>query len=130
MGLGIGYVFKSIAMLAVVLLLVNIILKQLNHTMTKQTRVIQVIERTSVSKNASLAVVKMGESYYAMSFADAQSTILKELTEEEVTSVLEKNAETPSALTELNEKLPISVSRFLKKIELVLEKKPKKEQNE
>ena len=65
-----------------------------------------------------------------MSFADAQNTILKELTEEEVNSVLEKNAETPSALAELNEKLPTSVSRFIKKIELILEKKPKKEQNE
>lgn len=122
---GLAYVMKSMAMLLVVLALVNLSLKQLNQTLTKQSRIIQVIERTTVSKNGSLAVVKLGDTYYAMSFSDSQHTLLKELTKEEVEAVLEKNAAIPSVLSELHEKTPAPIAHFFKKIDFGFGKKKK-----
>lgn len=118
-GLGIVYLFKSMGALVLVLFLANVALKQLNRTMAKQQRVIHILERLSVGKNASLAIAKVGESYYLMSLSDSQSTILKELTEEEVEVALHKETdlEKPKETDTIVSKLPSIVQEIWAPIE-------------
>jgi len=120
-GLGFGYIAKSIVSLAIVLLLVNLLLKKLNQTMAGQHRTIQVIERTAVGKNSSLAVTKVGEKYYLMSFSESGNTILKELDEEEIMETSYPGAKqsdlTVDQSTDQAEKKPDAfLSMFLKEI--------------
>jgi|SRR5690625_29311 len=87
LGIGIGYVMKSMGVLMLVLFLANVLLKKLNSTMTQNHRLIQMIEKVPVGKSSSLAVTKVGEKYYLMSLTEGENKILKELSAEEVESV-------------------------------------------
>lgn len=83
-----NYVLRSIFALIIIIWLANVLLKQLNKYTQSQSKSIQIIERFSISKNSSLAIVKIVETYYLMSFNESSNEILKEFSEEEVDEVL------------------------------------------
>lgn len=79
---------QTLIILAIVIFLANWILKYLNKYMSGKTKLIKIIERTQVNKNSYLSVVNICGQYYLMSFNENSSEILKELSEEEVQSLL------------------------------------------
>jgi len=85
------YVLRSIIALIVVIWLVNVILKYLNQYTNKQTKVIEIIERISVSKTSSLPIVKVLSQYYLFSFSENSSKMLREFTEEEAKAIHKKS---------------------------------------
>lgn len=91
------YLFKSIAALAVIILLANVLLKKLHTFSGKQQGAIHVIERIPVSKSSSLAIVKIAKQYYLMSFNDSGSEILKEFTPEEAKEFVESKVKHPAS---------------------------------
>lgn len=83
MELGLSYVLKSVVALVVIILAANYGLKYLNTFMIKRNQVINVIERTPISKSSALSIVEIAGTYYLMSFTDTRNEILRELTAEE-----------------------------------------------
>lgn len=83
------YTLRSIIALIGVLWLANFVLKYIDQYANKQTKSIQVIERTSVSKSSSLAIVKIMEQYYVMSISEHSTEILERLSDEDI-QILEK----------------------------------------
>lgn len=83
------YIIRSILALIFIIWLANILLRKLSYYMKGQTPSIEVIEKYSVSKNSSLAIVKIVNSYYLMSFNEDKNEILKEFTVAEVYEIVE-----------------------------------------
>lgn len=77
-------IIQTIAVLALVIVLANFSLKYLKNHMTKQNKLIRVIERAAVNNNSALAVVEVCGKYYLMSFTNNENKILKELDEEDL----------------------------------------------
>lgn len=82
-------IVRTILALVIIIWLANLLLGKLNHYMEKQSRSIEIIERFSITKNSSLAIVKIVNSYYLMSFSEDSNEILKEFTAEEVYEIVE-----------------------------------------
>lgn len=104
LGVGLGYVVKSIFALVVIIFIANYSLKYLNTFMTKKGKAIRIIERTAINKNSSICIVEIAGTYYVMSFTETHNEILRELTETEKMSVIhsqkidESNQEFPDSL--------------------------------
>lgn len=81
------YAMRSIVALIVVIWLANSILKYLEQYSNRSTKSIQIIERISVSKTSSLAIVKIVEDYYLMSFSEGASETLKQFSAEEAEEI-------------------------------------------
>jgi len=81
------YVFRSIIALVIVIWLVNVILKYLSQYSNKQSKSIEIIERISVSKVSSLAIVRIVHQYYLMSFSEDDIDVLREFDDEEVKEI-------------------------------------------
>lgn len=81
------YILRSIAALIVVIWLANVALKYLNKYSNHKTRSIQIIERISVSKTSSLAIVKIVNDYYLMSFSENTSETLQKFSHEEAKEI-------------------------------------------
>lgn len=88
LGIGLGYVIKSILALGVIIFAANYSLKYLNTFMTKKGKAIRIIERTVVNKSSSICIVEIAGTYYVMSFTDTRNEILRELTESEKEAVI------------------------------------------
>lgn len=88
LGIGLGYVIKSILALAVIIFAANFSLKYLNTFMTKKGKAIRIIERTAINKSSSICIVEIAGTYYVMSFTDTRNEILRELTESEKEAVI------------------------------------------
>lgn len=86
------YVVRSIVALVVVIWLANVVLKYLNKYSNNTTKSIQIVERISVSKTSSLAIVKIVGNYYLMSFSENSSETLKQFSEAEVKEIEAKLA--------------------------------------
>lgn len=82
-------VFQSIFALLLIIWLANVLLSKLSQYTQGQSKTIQVIERFSVSKNSSLAIVKIVNQFYLMSFNEDRNEIVKEFTANEVTELLD-----------------------------------------
>lgn len=80
-------IIKMVVFLIVILYLVVQALKFLNKQMNPENSILQVIQRISVSKSSSIAVVKMFDRYYVMSISENQNQIIKELTLDEIQSL-------------------------------------------
>lgn len=78
------YVLRSILALIIIIWLANLVLEKLNDYLQGQSRSIEIIERFSISKNSSLALVKIINRYYVMSLTENKNEILQELKAEEV----------------------------------------------
>lgn len=105
------YILRSIIALVVVIWLVNVLLKYLSQYTNKQTTTIEIIERVSVSKSSSLALVKIVNQYYLMSISENTSEILREFTEEEHLEIEEQLKEKAA-----NEPLALSKTFEIKKL--------------
>lgn len=77
-------VIQGIIALILVILLANISLRFVNKQMSKNNKMIKVVERVPVSNNSSLSIVDICGIYYLMSFTGNDNKILKELDKEEV----------------------------------------------
>lgn len=86
------YVVRSIVALVVVIWLANVVLKYLNKYSNHATKSIQIVERISVSKTSSLAIVKIVGNYYLMSFSENSSETIKQFSEAEVKEIEAKLA--------------------------------------
>ncbi|MGB6178166.1 flagellar biosynthetic protein FliO [Carnobacterium sp.] len=101
LGVGLGYVVKSILALVVIIFIANYSLKYLNTFMTKKGKAIRIIERTAINKGSSICIVEIAGTYYVMSFTETRNEILRELTESEKEAVIqsqeldESNQESP-----------------------------------
>lgn len=84
-----NYVLRSIFALILIIWLANVLLVKLNKYTQGQSKSIQVIERFSISKNSSLAIVKIVNHYYLMSFNNNSSEILKKFAVDEVDEIQE-----------------------------------------
>lgn len=116
-----NYVLRSIFALTIIIWLANILLRQLNKYTQSQSKSIQIIERFSINKNSSLAIVKIVKAYYLMSFNESSNEILKEFSKKEVDEVLainkEQTALNPSEIfTDFNfTKLKEKYTKFLER---------------
>lgn len=77
------YILRSIGGLIVVIWLANVALKYLNNFNNGEMKSIQVVERLSVHKSSSLAIVKIVNDYYLMSFSEQKTETLQKFTAEE-----------------------------------------------
>ena len=75
---------KTIVVLALVIFLANILLKQLNRHITGKNRYIKILERVAVNKNSYIGIVEIAGRYYLMSFSEGRNEILRELDKEEL----------------------------------------------
>lgn len=80
-------IIKMVVILIVILYLVVQALKFLNKQMNPENSILQVLQRISVSKSSSIAIVKMFDRYYVMSISENQNQIIKELTLDEIQSL-------------------------------------------
>lgn len=81
------YILRSILALIVVVWVANIALRYLNNLSIHDKKSIQIVERISVSKASSLAIVKIVNDYYLMSFSDNSTETLQKFTPEEVIEI-------------------------------------------
>lgn len=81
------YIVRSILALIVVVWVANIALRYLNSLSIHDKKSIQIIERISVSKASSLAIVKIVNDYYLMSFSESATETLQKFTPEEVKEI-------------------------------------------
>lgn len=72
-------ILQTIFVLGIVIVLANLSLKFLKNQMSKQNKIIKIIERVSINTNSALAIVEICDKYYLMSFTNNENTILKEL---------------------------------------------------
>ena len=83
-------IVQTIIVLIIVILLASFSLRLLNRHMNKQSKIIKVIERTSVFSNSALGIVEICGSYYLMSFTDKDNKILRKLETEEIEKILDE----------------------------------------
>lgn len=81
------YVLRSIVALILVIWLANVALKYINKYSNNESKSIQVVERISVSKTSSLAIVKIVNDYYLMSFSEQAIETLQKFNEEEAVEI-------------------------------------------
>lgn len=81
------YILRSIGGLIIVIWLANIALKHLNQLNNGEMKTIQVVERLSVHKSSSLAIVKIVNDYYLMSFSEQKTETLQKFTAEEALEI-------------------------------------------
>ncbi|OJG25797.1 hypothetical protein RR47_GL001303 [Enterococcus columbae DSM 7374 = ATCC 51263] len=109
--------------LLIILYLISQSLKFLNKQINPENEILQVMQRISVSKTSSIAIVKMFEKYYVMSISEQQNQIIKELSAEEVLQLKQHQQ-----LLKQQQKTPADFSKILKKeVQQLLEKKGSQE---
>ncbi|MDE1548272.1 flagellar biosynthetic protein FliO [Jeotgalibaca caeni] len=84
--MGLEYVLKSVAALVVIILLANVLIKQLNQLSRRGSKHLRIVEKLPLSRTSSLYVVEVMGTYYLMSGTEQHNEILKELSQEEVES--------------------------------------------
>lgn len=112
-------IIKMVIFLLIILYLISQSLKFLNKQINPENEILQVVQRISVSKTSSIAIVKMFEKYYVMSISEQQNQIIKELSAEEVLQLKQHQQ-----LLKQQQKTPADFSKILKKeVQQLLEKK-------
>lgn len=112
-------IIKMVIFLLIILYLISQSLKFLNKQINPENEILQVMQRISVSKTSSIAIVKMFEKYYVMSISEQQNQIIKELSAEEVLQLKQHQQ-----LLKQQQKTPADFSKILKKeVQQLLEKK-------
>lgn len=81
------YILRSIGGLIIVIWLANVALKYLNNFTNGEKKSIQIVERLSVHKTSSLAIVKIVNEYYLMSFSEQKTETLQKFTVEEAAEI-------------------------------------------
>lgn len=84
------YILRTLVALIIVIWLANVAIKYLNNYSKNDMRNIQIVERISVSKASSLAIVKIVNDYYLMSFSEDKNDIIQKFSKEEVFEIEER----------------------------------------
>ena len=84
------YILRTLVALVIVIWLANVAIKYLNNYSKNDMRNIQIVERISVSKASSLAIVKIVNEYYLMSFSEDKNEIVQKFSKEEVFEIEER----------------------------------------
>ena len=84
------YILRTLVALVIVIWLANIAIKYLNNYSKNDMRNIQIVERISVSKASSLAIVKIVNDYYLMSFSEDKNEIIQKFSKDEVFEIEER----------------------------------------
>lgn len=112
-------IIKMVIFLLIILYLISQSLKFLNKQINPENEILQVVQRISVSKTSSIAIVQMFNKYYVMSISEQQNQIIKELSEEEVLQLKQHQQ-----LLKQQQKTPADFSKILQKeIQQLLTKK-------
>lgn len=83
-------IFKNLAILIIVIMGANLVLRYLNKHMTKNNNIIKIVERISTDKDSSICIVMICHSYYLMSFSKEGHNILKDLDKDKVEELLKE----------------------------------------
>ncbi|WP_281165309.1 flagellar biosynthetic protein FliO [Liquorilactobacillus sicerae] len=81
-------VIKMIIGLVIVIYLINIFLKYLNHYSLKTNKALRILQKIPVSKSSSIGIVQILDHVYVMSFSESQNQILFELSVQEAHKLL------------------------------------------
>lgn len=81
-------VIKMIVGLIIVIYLINIFLKYLNHYSLKTNKTFRILQKIPVSKSSSIGVIQILDHVYVMSFSESQNQILFELSPQEAKKFL------------------------------------------
>lgn len=100
---GILALFKMIAGLAAVLLLIVLTLKYLNRFTSQANENFRVVKKIAVTKSSSLAIVLIVDKYYVMSFSEQENKIIKELSKEEAEKLIRENRQNEERQLEMAE---------------------------
>ena len=84
------YILRTLVALVIVIWLANVAIKYLNNYSKNDMRNIQIVERISVSKASSLAIVKIVNEYYLMSFSEDKNEIIQKFSKDEVFEIEER----------------------------------------
>ena len=84
------YILRTLVALVIVIWLANVAIKYLNNYSKNDMRNIQIVERISVSKASSLAIVKIVNDYYLMSFSEDKNEIIQKFSKDEVFKIEER----------------------------------------
>ena len=84
------YILRTLVALVIVIWLANVAIKYLNNYSKNDMRNIQIVERISVSKASSLAIVKIVNDYYLMSFSEDKNEIVQKFSKDEVFEIEER----------------------------------------
>lgn len=82
-------IIRTMLALIVIIWLANWALVKLNRYTQGQNKSIKIIERFSISKNSSIAIVKVMDEYYLMSLSEGKNEILKEFSKAEAYEIAE-----------------------------------------
>ncbi|MGX7023576.1 flagellar biosynthetic protein FliO [Vagococcus hydrophili] len=80
--------FKSIVFLFAIIILIKITLNYMNKVTYSQSKNIEIIEKLTVGKESSMAIVIVCQKYYLMSMTPTSNDLIKELGEEEVQQII------------------------------------------
>ncbi|WP_086952490.1 MULTISPECIES: flagellar biosynthetic protein FliO [Vagococcus] len=112
-------IFKSIVFLFAVIVLIRITLSYMNKFNQKQSKNIEILEKLTVGKESSMAIVLVCQKYYLMSMTSERNELIKELSTEEITQIkIQKMVD-----DEFREKRQAQIIGFCKKITKKITKK-------
>ncbi|MFT8406988.1 MAG: flagellar biosynthetic protein FliO [Liquorilactobacillus sp.] len=83
-------VIKLIMALLIVIYLINVFLKFLNHYSLKTNKTFRIIQKIPVSKSSSVGIVQIVDHFYVMSFSEQASQILFELSSKDAEELLKE----------------------------------------
>lgn len=85
---------KMVVGLAIVIVLINLFLKYLQKIVAPQDEKLRIIKKITVSKTSALGIVQVLDRYYLMSLAEQGSSVITELSENEVDQLVNQQQET------------------------------------
>ncbi|AUJ33043.1 MAG: flagellar biosynthetic protein FliO [Liquorilactobacillus nagelii] len=116
-------VVKLIIGLLIVVYLINIFLKFLNHYSLQTNKTFRILQKIPVSKSSSIGIVQIVDRVYVMSFSEQQNQILFEMPADEAKKLL---AELQQTTTADPKKMQQSFATVLKRVKRNLENKKRK----
>jgi flagellar protein FliO/FliZ len=116
-------VVKLIIGLLIVVYLINIFLKFLNHYSLQTNKTFRILQKIPVSKSSSIGIVQIVDRVYVMSFSEQQNQILFEMPADEAKKLLAELQQTTPADPK---KMQQSFATVLVRVKRNLENKKRK----
>lgn len=108
---------KMILGLLIVLFIIYIFAKsgdKINPTMA--TKQIKIIDRTQISKESSILIVRISDKGYVICCSDKKTDIIREFTEDEITAIEKQQEEAREKMLNTYKGVAMSMKNNLKKI--------------
>ncbi|WP_238883230.1 flagellar biosynthetic protein FliO [Clostridium sp. YIM B02551] len=109
-------VFRLAIVLPLILFLLIITLRYINKKSNTLTngRYLNVVERIQISKECYITIVKMGEIGVVMAVSPGNTTVVKELSKEELESIMRDKKQSQQELIDTYQKYVLACSDTLK----------------